>query len=664
MDELVRLTRLAPITDPPAPGSCSPLTVMTPESVSHYRVLDKLGEGGTAVVYRAEDLALGRQVALKFLSADCSADYGRIARFLHEARTIASLNHPNICTIYEIGEHDGRHFIAMELLDGAALSRALCGRPIESYRVIELAVEIADALAAAHTEGIVHRDLKPANIFVTKPDRVKLLDFGLAILVAPQTTGHPTSPMPPFGLTGGTIPYMSPEQVQGEALDARTDLFSLGVVMYELLTSRRPFIGMTGTDVKDAILHESPIPMRDLNPSIPVELVRIVDKSLEKNRKLRYQTASDLRADLQRLKRDLDSAISVSVAGHATRRAPIALSLRSSPARIAAVTAGILIVAGVPFALKNRWASTPVHESSASQSPTGDIVLAPERVVIERPAAQPEPPPIETPPPKTPAAPRAIGTRLATGIDMPGAAADTHLRIARQKIDLKLYDQALETLRRITGGDADQRHAVDAYFLVASIHDARGRVEDAMSTYLEIASRYPKDARASEARYRMAESMLKSKRPDRDAEARRMLTDVVQRYHASPWAPRALMARAELEIRLNLYERDDVLGGSTPAALVTYREVTQEYHSSPAAALATWRLAEGYVSLKRFDLAAVTYEALAADDERRDEAWFAAGELYEKRLKDQDRAAIAYGRVRSTSTRYTEAHKRLQRLRE
>ena len=177
---------------------------MSPESVSHYRVLDKLGEGGTAVVYRAEDVALGREVALKFLSADYSADYGRIARFQHEARTIASLNHPNICTIHEIGEHDGRHFIAMELLDGVALSRALSGRPIDSYRVIELAIEIADALAAAHAEGIVHRDLKPANIFVTKLDRVKLLDFGLAVVVPTHTTGHPASAMP-SGLTGGTV---------------------------------------------------------------------------------------------------------------------------------------------------------------------------------------------------------------------------------------------------------------------------------------------------------------------------------------------------------------------------------------------------------------------------------------------------------------------------
>ena len=635
---------------------------MSPESVSHYRVLDKLGEGGTAVVYRAEDLALGREVALKFLSADCSADYGRIARFLHEARTIASLNHPNICTIYEIGEHEGRHFIAMELLDGAALSRAVNGRPLDSYRAVELGIEIADALAAAHAAGIIHRDLKPANIFVTKSDRVKLLDFGLAVVVPPQLPGQPASETPTLGLTGGTVPYMSPEQVQGEALDARTDLFSLGVVMYELLTSRRPFIGMTADDVKDAILHESPVPTRDLNPSIPIELVRIVDKSLEKNRKLRYQTASDLRADLQRLKRDLDSASSVSPAIARSKRGAVQPPRWSSRARIAAMGGGLVIASGVLFALKNRSVFEPVNEPAASHSSSVDIVLPAEQVVTVSAAAQPAPMPVKTPPPNAPASP-AIEKHVAKANDVPDTAADTDLRIARQKIELKLYDQALDTLRRIIGGNASERHAVDAYFLIASIHDAGGRIEDAMSTYLEIASRYPDDARAPEARYEMAESMLKSKRPDRDVEARRMLTDVVQRYQSSPWAPRALMARAELEARREIYARDEVLGGSAPAALVTYREVTQQYRSAPVAALATWRLAEGYASLKRFDLAAATYEALAADDERGDDACFAAGELYEKRLKDPARATAAYSRVRSTSARYAEAQKRLQKLR-
>src|SRR5215831_11739553 len=412
---------------------------MSSESVSHYRLLDKLGEGGTAVVYRAEDLSLGREVALKFLSADCSADYGRIARFQHEARTIASLNHPNICTIYEISEHEGRHFIAMELLDGEALSRAITGRPIESYHVIELAIEIADALAAAHAEGVVHRDLKPANIFVTKREHAKLLDFGLAVVVPQHTAGNPSSALPPMGLTGGTVPYMSPEQVQGEALDARTDLFSLGIVMYELLTSRRPFIGTTTDDVKNAILHESPVPTRDLNPSIPIELVRIVDKSLEKNRKLRYQTASDLRADLQRLKRDLDSASNVTPATARAQRGVLESTIRSSRARIAAMAGGLLIASGVLLTLKHRTASALVNDPAATRSSSADILLPAERIAAASPVLRPEPPPVKQPS----AISRAVERRLTNGVHAPDVVADTDLRIARQKIDLKLYDQAL-----------------------------------------------------------------------------------------------------------------------------------------------------------------------------------------------------------------------------
>jgi TolA-binding protein len=325
---------------------------------------------------------------------------------------------------------------------------------------------------------------------------------------------------------------------------------------------------------------------------------------------------------------------------------------------------GLVIAAGVVFALKNQSPSAPVSEPAAAvRAPATDITLPAEPIATDSPAPRPAAQPVKEVSSKEPAVRPAAEIHHAASIDTPKIAADTDLRIARQKIDLKLYDQALETLRRITDGDAGQRNAVDAYFLIASIHDARGRIEDAMSTYLEIASRYPEDSRAAEARYEMAESMLKSKRPDRDAEARRMLTDVVQRYPSTPWAPRALMARAELEARHDLYARDEVVGGSAPASLVTYREVTQQYHSDPAAALAAWKLAEGYASLKRFDLAAAAYEALGEDDERRDDAWFAAGELYEKRLKDPARATIAYARVRSTSSRYTEAQKRLQKLR-
>ena len=636
---------------------------MTNESVSHYRVLDKLGEGGTAVVYRAEDLALGREVALKFLAPECSADYSRILRFQHEARTIASLNHPNICTIYEIGEHEGRHFIAMELLDGAPLSRAGETEPVETLRLIELATEIADGLEAAHAEGIVHRDLKPANIFVTRRDHVKLLDFGLAVLLPRRTAGRETPGIPSMGLTGGTVPYMSPEQLLGTSFDLRTDLFSWGVVIYELASGRRPFNGTTAAEVTDAILHQSPLPLRDISPAVPAELVRIVDKALEKNRKLRYQTASDLRADLQRLKRDLESpgAIIVATATPGTAKQP-AERRRRTPM---AVAAGSFAVAGAVLfgvlVVEQRQASTGPNDPAASQPATADIVLAPEVAASILPMPGPATASVARPLLKAlPVLPS--DANIAADIAPPRATSDADLRLAQQQIGLKLYDQALDNLRHVTEHANNPRDAVQAYFLIASIHETRGKVEDAMSTYLETATRHPDDARAPEAVYRMAEAMLKSKRPDRDSEARRILTTVAQKYPSSPWAPRALMARAEVEERRDLDERDEVLGGSVPSTLITYREVVQRYGSSPSGRLAKWKLAQTYLAAKRYELAVGALEALGADEgEHRDDAWFAAGDVYEKRLRDSTRARNAYARVRPSSPRFSEAQKRLRK---
>ena len=231
---------------------------MTGQTVTHYCVGEKLGEGGSAVVYRAEDLSLGREVVIKFFSC---AGAGSVARFQHEARTISSLNHPNICTIYEIGEHDGRHFLAMEMLDGQVLSKALGDRPLPTDRLIDLGTQIADALDAAHAEGIVHRDVKPANIFLTRSGRIKLLDFGVAVMLPRRV--DPTIARSLFS-TGGTIPYMSPEQARVEDLDHRTDLFSLGIVLYEMATARRPFIGTTASDLIAAIVNSVPFQMRQI----------------------------------------------------------------------------------------------------------------------------------------------------------------------------------------------------------------------------------------------------------------------------------------------------------------------------------------------------------------------------------------------------------------
>ncbi len=660
---------------------------MIGQTLGHYRIVDQLGAGGMGVVYRAQDLKLGRQVALKVLPASSSDSDEAIERFKREARTASALNHPNICTIYGFDEHDGQLYLAMELLDGDPLDRRLSGRPLELRLMLDIAAQVADALDAAHTEGILHRDVKPANIFVTRRGPVKVLDFGLAKLSpdyrrsARQLDTRNETRVPEHftstaGTTVGTIAYMSPEQARGDEVDPRTDLFSFGVVLYEMATGRQSFPGNTTAVVFDGILNREPAPPSSMNAAVPAEFDRIVSKALEKDRTLRYQTAADLGADLKRLRRDSGSrsaaipttgsspdAATVVVPSGTTHVAaepsapaaampavapssssaaqvpPAALQSGVSKSVMAGAGVAVLAIAVIAGGLGAYFASRggdspaldPAESTAVAQAPDPNNA-APPAAPTAVPAAPTAVPAAPTAAPTKPVSAAGAGTSKPAGAATarpaaktaavtpapapavsPDAEANQRLEVARAKVANNLNDQALADLRQIITDYPGTRAGAEASLLAAELHERGGRIDDAMAALVEFESRFAGDRRAADSKLRRSMMLSRVRQPRAQIQSRDLLGEVAREFPGSPQAAAALNTKLKIENdRKDLKEIDPVLKVEVPAAMVTLRTIIEQFPDAPQSMAARNRLATLLTGMNRHAESAQVLEDLGA----------------------------------------------------
>jgi serine/threonine protein kinase/tetratricopeptide (TPR) repeat protein len=683
---------------------------MVGTTIAHYRIIERLGAGGMGEVFKAEDLSLGRLVALKFLPAALAGDRHATERLRREARAASVLNHPGICTIHAIEDRDGQQFIAMEFIDGQPLSNLIAAGPLPLGTLLPLALQIADALEAAHSHGIVHRDIKPGNIFVTKRQQAKILDFGLVKASSDfsdrLTLGTEALTTTP-GMTVGTIAYMSPEQARGEPLDARTDLFSFGLVLYEMATGRRAFGGTTTAVVFDGILNRTPPPSLQVNADLPGELDRIISKAVEKDRQLRYQNALDLATDLQRLRRDSDSSARVQAVSSSSAAAPAYVSPSASGIAVASVGSGMPPTATVPLTASTAVPATGKLSKGlmltalfviilliatvaymggriqqlGSGAPPSQTVAAPTAPVPAPSAPEPTNPPAAAPaaaatttPPPPLVAPPAVSRPAPARPAAAAAAEDDRAKIAKQEAATaaEIEDvrgqlaagqngQAIVALTSFIERNPAHRLTADAYMLLGQAYEASRRDEEAVRAYASIIERFRTSPRAAEALIRQAQGALRSRQAQREQLARQLYTQVADEYPQSEWAPRALVARAEIEERSRDRVMDQTVGTYVPLAFPTYRALAERYSSFSEDAL--WKMSEILEDLNRYPLQAQALDDLTTrfPQTKHDAAW-KLGELRERRLKNRAGAAEAYSKVPPTSPKYRDAQRKVQEL--